>query len=244
MKNLMVLNVIDGGTKNRNRLDSLILLLNVQIENSLDLGWSTEDIIVMSNIDYNFMDVSTSLTELNLECLTGSKMFAIKEYYKDISRDISDVVFCHDLDCWQNVWFEEPEFKDIGIARYSNKKFNGGSLFWKHTAKDLINEVVKQIADNKENKEEPTLNRVLKDEKNKDRVTVLDNTFNVGCSGYVKRYNRSKKPIHVVHFHPYNRIAWETHALDRNDLGVIGITVRLERLLRKYYPELATKVVR
>ena len=71
---------------------------------------------------------------------------------------------------------------------------------------------------------------------------MVNNTFNVGCSGFVKRYNRSIKPIHVCHFHPYNRIAWETHTLDRNGIGEIPVSIRLERLIRKYYPNLPIKL--
>ena len=76
----------------------------------------------------------------------------------------------------------------------------------------------------------------------KKRVTVVNRSFNVGCSGYVKRWMDSYKPLRVCHFHPYNKIAWETHALDRNGLDCKGITDRLENLLRKYYPNLATEL--
>ena len=58
----------------------------------------------------------------------------------------------------------------------------------------------------------------------------------------VPRYQRSIKPIRVCHFHPYNRIAWETHALDRNGIGEKGISDRLEQIIRKYYPDIATEL--
>ena len=96
---------------------------------------------------------------------------------------------------------------------------------------------VKNILENEENKEEPTLNSLFKNEY-KDRVKIINNTYNVGCSGFVERYMRSTKPIKVAHFHPYNRIAWETHRLDRNGLGVKTVSLRLEKILRKYFPKL------
>lgn len=171
-------------------------------------------------------------------------MFGLKWYTTKVLNKSNDtfVVWSHDLDAWQNAPFEEPEIKDIGIARYSNDKFNGGSVFWKiPSSADIIQKVTQVIIDDKAAKEEPTLNKILKNEF-KERITVIDNTFNVGCSGYVVRLSRSKKPLKVCHFHPYNRIAWETHALDRNQINEIGVTIRLERLLRKYYPELATQL--
>ncbi|GAJ24194.1 unnamed protein product, partial [marine sediment metagenome] len=114
--------------------------------------------------------------------------------------------------------------------------------FWKPLSEDIIEEVVKQLTQNSEVSEEPTLNIVFKSDKYKDRISILDHTFNVGCSGFQPRFERSIKPIHVNHFHPSNSIAWEIHALDREGIGAIAITVRLERLLRKYYPALATEL--
>ena len=236
MKNFMVANL----TKGRYKEENINILLNAQIENSLELGWKTEDIILLANFDYEFMNVKSISTKLNKRCHTGSKMFGMKWLFDN--NKVNDVIWTHDLDAWQNVSFECPEFKDAGIACYSNSKFNGGSIFWKNSSKDIVEKIINEIEKNKENKEEPTLNRILKSKEYQKRVTVLNNTFNVGCSGYAKRWNRSIKPIHVCHFHPYNHTAWETHALDRNGLDEKGISNRLENLLRKYYPYLATEL--
>jgi len=237
MKNLMIANL---SLNKRYSLQKINTLLEAQIENSLALGWRTKDIILLANFDYKFMGVKSQKIPLNEKCLTGSKMFGLKYLFdNDI---IKDKIWAHDLDCWQNASFECPKFKHVGIACYSTSKYNGGSLFWKKEAKDIVEEIIRIITENKEDKEEPTLNKVLKSKEYKKRVTIVNNTFNVGCSGYVKRWNRSIKPIHVCHFHPYNHTAWETHALDRNGLDQKGITDRLETLLRKYYPGLATEL--
>ena len=239
MINLMVANA--NRKNSRYTLEKITTLLNAQIENSLQCNWETSQIYVLANFDYTFLNVSTiNISGLPDICLTGSKMFGLKWYVENDKT--KDIVWSHDLDAWQNAPFEEPEIKDIGIARYSNDKFNGGSVFWKlPSSADIIQRITQILVDEKAAKEEPTLNKILKSEFKK-RITVIDNTFNVGCSGYVVRLSRSEKPLKVCHFHPYNRIAWETHALDRNQVNEIGVTVRLERLLRKYYPELATQL--
>jgi len=121
-------------------------------------------------------------------------------------------------------------------------KFNGGSIFWRPQAIDIVNEIIKIIQKEGAKREEPTLNRVFKSDKFKDRITVLNETYNVGCSGYYERYTRSEKPIKIGHFHPYNRIAWETHCLDRNGIGVKGISDRLEKLIRRYYKDVAQEI--
>ena len=237
MKNFMIAN---QSKHKRYNFENIDVLLKAQIENSIELGWASEDIILLANFDYEFMGVKSINISLNKKCLTGSKMFGMKYLFEN--KMVDDVIWAHDLDAWQNVCFYCPEFKEVGIACYSTGKYNGGSLFWKKSSEDIVDKILGEIDKNKEEKEEPTLNRILKSKEYRGRVTCLNNTFNVGCSGYVKRWNRSIKPIRVCHFHPYNHIAWETHALDRNGLDCKGVSDRLEKLLRKYYPKLATEL--
>lgn len=224
----------------RYKFEGLETLIQAQIENSLDLGWQPEDIIILANFDYEFRSVKTLNVELNKNCLTGSKIFGMKHLFDN--NMVNDVIWAHDLDAWQNIEFEPPEIKDVGITCYSNNKFNGGSIFWGLNSRDIVEAIVGIIVGQKEAKEEPTLNDVLKSKKYKDRVEIINRTYNVGCSGYVVRWNDSVKPLRICHFHPYNFIAWETHVLDRNGLDAKGITDRLESLLRKYYPTLATEL--
>lgn len=234
LKNLIVVNWVKSNP--RYNFQILETLLKLQIENSLELGWNPEDLIVLANFDYEFMGVKTKVIPLNDFCFTGSKMFGIKWLFENTNID---EVWAHDLDCIQNVQFNCPEFKDVGASCYSQPKINGGSIFWRRTAKDIVDRVVKDIQDNKLEREEPILNKILKEYK--DRLTIVNYTYNVGCSGFMTRYLWADKPIKVVHFHPTNRIAWETHVLDRSGLG-ITISPRLEKLIRKYYPNLSCEL--
>lgn len=236
MLNLMVANCRNN--KARERMERM---LDAQVDNSLELGWPVDDIVVVANFAYEHAGVRALGAELNSGCLTGSKMFAVQHLMA--IQSVRVPIWAHDLDAWQNAPFNEPGFADVGIAQYSNSKYNGGSVFWRGSAEDIVDEICRAILSGNLQREEPTLNGVLKSKEYKDRVTVVNNTFNVGCSGYVVRVGRSDKPLRVCHFHPDNRIAWETHALDRNEIGEVGVTVRLERLLRRYYPNLACKVV-
>jgi len=240
MLNFMVANRNDKNK--RYRKENIETLLKAQIENSLELGWEPGKVWVLANFDFEFMGVRTmKVDKLNDFCFTGSKMFGL-EMLSRVSK-WEEPLWAHDLDAWQNAYFGEPEFKDVGVANYSNRKMNGGSLFWRPSAGDIIEEVVNSLRSYRYEKEEPTLNRILREKRYRGRITVLDNTYNVGCSGFVVRLGRSEKPIKVCHFHPYNRLAWETHCLDRNQINEVAVTVRLERLLRKYYPFLADRLV-
>jgi len=148
---------------------------------------------------------------------------------------MADVVWAHDLDAWQNVWFDCPEFLDAGACYYSRPKFNGGSVFWKKSALDILNGIVETIDKEGLTREEPTLDKFFKSDEYKDRITILNPTYNVGCSGFLKRYDRAIKPIKVCHLHPTNRIAWETHRLDRNAASLKSVSTRLEEVLREYW---------
>ncbi len=242
MINFMVANARKGHHKYGQ--ESVETILKAQIENSLDLEWNPDSILILANFDFEFMGVKTVKWQPNKHCWTGSKMFGVDHIFsnKNEFRLAGEIIWSHDLDCWENNQIDcPPDIKDVGITTYSTSKFNGGSIFWRYSARDIVN-VIEFLLSEGEEKEEPTINRVLKSKKFRDRVTVVDNTYNVGCSGFVKRYNRSEKPVKVLHFNPMNKISWETHGLDRNRLGEIAVSERLENLLRKYYPNLAKEL--
>jgi len=235
MKNLMVANfqLTKAGSVKRYDLDALTTNLKAQIENSITLGWDPADIVAVTNFEFEFMGVTATHLPLNEKCLTGSKMFAVREHL----RNRGGSVWAHDLDAWQCVPFDPPMFKDIGIATYSRPKFNGGSVFIRPSAFDIIDAICNTLESEK--REEPTLEKLLKSSLYRDRITVLNYTWNVGCSGFVKRYTLSEKPIKVVHFHPSNRMAWDTHARNRNGISIDAtIPARLKDLMVKYFGDI------
>ena len=236
MKNLMVANQQPQGRYNPERITTLC---KAQVENSIECGWEPDDILLITNFDFDFMGVQGLNIRLNSNCLRGSKLYGV-QYLFDAQQVNGDVIWAHDLDAWQNCWFDEPEFLAIGACHYSRPKINGGSIFWKRQAESILEAILQEISKGAE-REEPVLQRMLASEAYIDRVTVLDHTYNVGCSGFVPRASRAMLPIRVAHFNPLNKIAWDTHCLDRNQVGIRSIGYRLEKLIRKYYPGLETE---
>ena len=207
--------------------------LAAQIENSIDLGWEPENIVILSNFSFKYMKVETIKTsDLNTLCLTGSKMFGVKWL---LSKGEKELIWAHDLDAWQNVWFDPPKLKDVGICQYSSPKFNGGSIFWKSTGEDICTAIVDEILNTESPKEEPIIDKLFKSKTYKKRVSILNSSLNVGCSGFKERYGNGIKPIKVCHFHPNNRLAWKTFVLDKHNYGKQIITPRLRRVLERYY---------
>ena len=118
MKNLMVANKQENS--NRYKRENIERLLKAQIENSLELGWKLEDITVLANFDFEYMGIKSIIADLNESCLTGSKIFGLKWFFERHNED--DIIWAHDLDAWQNVWFEEPFFDKEGNVSFGLKE--------------------------------------------------------------------------------------------------------------------------
>ena len=230
MKILLTANVKEKSK--RYTFDKMDLILKAQIDNILDCGWKADDIILVANVDYEFLGVKAIKAQLNDKCLTGSKMFGV-EFALDNNLIGDEILWAKDLDVWSNIKFPAPKMKEIGITTYSTPKLNGGSVFWRSSAIDIVKHVIAEINKGEE-KEEPTLNRLLKKEY-RHRITVLNTTYNVGCSGFFPRAYMADKPIKACHLNPTNRIAWETHRLNRDGMNIVSVSSRLEMVLRKYY---------
>lgn len=227
MKNLIVANFPKNG---RNSFE-LLNLIKAQSFNTKFFGWKEEDFIIVSNHDKS-CDFGTWIkTDLNKNAFTASKLFAVKYIYENNITE--DSIWAHDLDAWQNSEFIQPEFLDAGFSQYSRPKINGGSQFWKKSGLDIINYTIDLISKKSSEKEEPCLQEMYP--KFSDRISILDTSYNIGCSGFVERYERAFKPIQVCHLHPTNRIAWQSHVLDRNGLGIVSVSKQLEENLRKFY---------
>jgi hypothetical protein len=194
MLNVMVVNFKEDN-------EELLKLFHAQVDVAYSMDWPVDKIKVISNRELSYRGVIAEVRELNKVCLT-SKLFALPELmdkYKD------EVLWVHDLDVWQNVPFTEPTFKEIGACKYLTDYYNGGSIFYRSSAKDIVEEMCEIILSFSSSKEEPILNAVLKAAVFKDRVTELNSTYNVGSNGLNKRYNEAEKPVKCYHFHPNHK---------------------------------------
>ena len=237
MKNIIVANYRDSKTGSAKRYpkESLEMELRAQIENSIELGWSPKDLWVVTNFSFSFMGINAFTLPLNEKCLTGSKSFVMRELFN--AGMMTENVWIHDLDAWQCVPFEWPldGSHKVGIANYSRPKYNGGSVFYTPDSREIVEAICKKIEDTEDIREEPAITSILKNDFANDTMEV-DYGFNLGCSGFKERYNRSDKPIKVVHFHPTNRIAWDTHTRNRNNIDSSAvIPTRLKDLFLRYW---------
>jgi hypothetical protein len=240
------------------------ILPKIQIENSLELGWKPEDILLVTNFDYEHEGVKALVVGdevYNNVKRTATKIKVIIELYK---RDLVNGLFWfHDLDAFQLEEISDEEvmallknhdlaLTDYGITNFRpsmrlgrNKRWSTGTLFFNEGSKYVFDIWQKAIDDYGEN-EEIMLLEVLKKKRYqplKNRINRLNITYNFASRkrNVPETYSIADKPIKVVHFHPFDkRPVYEDNdninvfVHGKNGVGKPLITDRLTRLFKKY----------
>jgi len=213
---LWVKNDQNSGYKFRYRDDEQKInsYLGLQIENSLMMGWDKEDIIVITNFDFEHLGVRSHVVkDICRWSAFANKMVVVNEMIRQ--GVINDNFWLHDCDAYQLVPFIFPiECKDVGFARHAPGRIKpqGGSAFYRKSAFDIVGAVAEMIQTFKVQKEEsfyPSLyisnvgnaasakyeskinkiKEIIIKEKNKDKVMVL----NKSLDNILPLYNLAKK---------------------------------------------------
>lgn len=191
-------------------------LAKVQIENSLALGWKKEDILLVTNFDYQYAGVK-ALVLTDVEFFDrkpqASKINAIIKLFEHGLIENNELYWFHDFDAFQLEVINEAEIEldenEIGLTDYGGGKYFGpeqrwstGIIFFKAGSKDIF-EKMKQIYYEKRIDEEKALHVLTSREpKIKDRVQKVNNSYNFIGYNLQSVYQRSIKPLKVIHFHP------------------------------------------
>ena len=118
--------------------EELFKYFRAQIDNSLQLGWDAKDIVICTNLDFAYKDVT--IIRLEHECKFNkyfNKQFGIWELLD--KKLIDEPFWFHDFDDWPLQKFEFPIFDgDIGMCKYiNNEQWNTGSIFVKPSSVDI-----------------------------------------------------------------------------------------------------------
>lgn len=230
-------------------------LVKIQIENSLELGWKPEDILLITNFPYEFMGVKAIEIPGDYYCKLfrqATKVDVMVHLFETGFIKEGTLYWLHDLDAYQQGWIDEKELGldsvDIGMTDYGrNERWNGGSMFIKKGIEDFYIEVKdKMYRDNEKNKgiwknEEDVLMELTKDNYNNvnTRIKRLNIAYNFGIKQMKLCYEKSDyKPPKVLHFHPERRYRGWGKAFDivcgKNELGFPIMQPRLIKLFEKY----------
>jgi len=230
-------------------------LINVQIENSLELGWSPDDILLITNFPYDFMGVRSYTIDGKYYCKLfrqATKVDVMVHLFDAGFIKKDELYWLHDLDAYQQELITEEELGlgnvDIGMTDYGrNTRWNGGSMFIKKEIEDFYREVKdKMYRDNEKNKgiwknEEDVLMELTKENyKNvNSRIKRLNISYNFGIKRMKECWEKSDhKPPKVLHFHPERKYRGWGRAFDivggHNELGFPIMTDRLIKIFNKY----------
>lgn len=241
MKNLLVyLNPREGFDEETQ------MTAKIQIDNSLDLGWKREDIMMVTNFDYEYNGVRAVVIDGSACCeirLHSTKTTAI--HYLFEHKMIGDGLYwVHDFDAFQSVPITEDEIdlgtKDMGLSDYGRlPKWSTGSIFFKKTAADIF-KLSKETIYRRRTDEERSLHRLTENNEDiRSRVKKMNLSYNFQINNLKLYYPEALKPLRVVHFHPTEVKQQRTNALDffirgKNEINEVLISERLKKIFAKY----------
>ena len=237
MKNLLVYI-----SPNHKFSDECEILAKVQIDNSIDLGWDIKDLLFITNFPYEYKGVKA--VEVGDEHFCAVRPRSIKTAIipflidEGIIED-GELYWNHDFDAYQlNVFNEKDlglEGYDTGLTDYGWKdRWCLGSFFVKKSSRDIYELAKPIILSNVE--DETALMQLTADPAIAKRCKRLNITYNFGMRQVGSNYERSEKPIKVVHFHPYYK--WvktlDIFMYGKNELNMPIISERFIKILNNH----------
>lgn len=217
--------------------------IKIQIENSLELGWKPEDILLVTNFPYEFMGVKSFaiMGEHHNKIWRVATKVDVMAHLFEIGFFTKGLYWLHDLDAYQQEWITEEELgiEYLGLTDYGrNERWNGGSIFLTEKCGDFYKSLKDTLYNGYEKNKETWKNDedamlLVAD----DRAKRLNITYNFGIKKMRHCYDKAIKPIKVLHFHPerrYEGIRAMEIVKGNNELGLPIITKRLERIFKKY----------
>ena len=239
---LILCNVNPNKKFNRERA----ILIKIQIDNSLDLGWKREDIILATNFDYEYKGVKSILIEDENYCdisngygyRASSHIFILENLFRLGVIKKGELYFYHDFDAYQDEKIDITELDlgsaDIAIADYGwSSKWNLGVIFFKESASDIFSLLKNTILENNMGDERSFRMLTEGNLVREDRYKRLNIRYNFGMREIEKNYRIADKPLKVIHFHPCykdSRMPDTTMNLFFHGKNAIGKPLMSERL--------------
>lgn len=247
MKNLLIYISPKGFDEETQKLAKL------QIDNSLELGWKRQDILVVTNFPYKYNGVSATVITSDAYCpyyKEASKIFAILKMF-DLGMIGEALYWFHDFDAYQLSPFDEEEVGleglDAGFTDYGRKPdWNTGSFFFKKTSESIFAAIAQRIkpglnAQRRRQHEEQALMDLTSQNVDNinSKIKRLNCTYNFGMRKVNQCYQLAEKPLKVLHFHPYHARNNGLNTLGiaiygQSDLGIPLMDARLAAIFNRY----------
>ena len=215
------------------------ILVKIQIDNSLDLGWKKEDIILATNFNYEYRGVKSLIVADSNFCSfrpLSTKTITVNYLLKKgmIGKEL---YWVHDFDAYQlnDIKESELDIVDVGFTTYGwSPKWCLGSYFFRESAKDIFKLIRDKIYEI-HNEDERALVALTRN--NNIKVKELNITYNFGMRHIESNYKKAIKPIKVLHFHPWYKGGIKTLDIfmrGKNELNKVLMNKRLIKIFNSH----------
>lgn len=164
MKNVMIFINPDKDFGPEEHID-----IKIQIDNSLDLCWKKEDIMLITNFPYEYNGIKAMILSGNNFTPyfgTATKIKTIISLFKKNLIKKRVLYWFHDLDVFQNYEVSDKEMRDeigradIGLCDKGRMpRWSTGSIFFKFKSLDIFQAILK-VANKYQINEEPAFNAI------------------------------------------------------------------------------------
>lgn len=238
MKNLTLYVDERGGSG----LERIRRNLDLQVDNSLELGWRPGDLLLYTNFPYSRHGVRASEVRPGRRPRTARMTSFYKtEVLLDALQglEIGEVLWYHDADAYQLQPFHGSPApgKDLAACLYCTRErllIQGGSMFLTRAARQVFEQVHELLIHRRYRKDEFALTDLTGRPEFLDRFAPLDYSYNLGDTDFELRYQLAERPIRVAHFHVDREDHRAKFVGGGNTLGVFPLGERFERLLQRH----------
>lgn len=255
MKNLMIY-ISPTGSFDNPRADLAsndgAATTKVQIENSLSLGWKKEDIMLVTNFPFTYAGIKAKVLD-DVDFFERkpqvSKINAIIKLFETRLIKKNEMYWFHDLDAFQLVPSSDLEIDikdseiamtDFGGAKHflGEDRWSGGIVYFKLGSRDLFEKIREVCYQKRIDEEEAVGILTINDPKIRKRVKKINSSYNFIGYNFKSAYEKSIKPMKVVHFHPL--VAKKRHGNingfqffnGKNPLNISLLTPKLIKFLK------------
>lgn len=189
------------------------ILAKIQIDNSFDLGWRKQDILLVTDFPFEYNGIKSLVLNQDIYYdfdLAASKI-PVALYLQEcgiIEKD--ELYWCHDFDAYELHQISQTEVGleevDLGLVHYFYKpEWALSNFFFKIGSFDIIelihNTTLSRPLESRNN--EKALTWLIKHNKIQSRrYKKLNVTYNIAKRHLQTTYKEAEKPIKVLHFRP------------------------------------------
>lgn len=226
-------------------------LARIQIDNSFDLGWKKEDILLVTDFPYEYNGVKSLEVPDGLyydfDYNANKSIVLVYLLQQDIIKPRM-LYWCHDFDAYENYRIKEEELGleqyDLGLAHYTYKpEWQFGSLFLKSSVQDILerlDEAIRKRPRSSRNNEKKLTMLIKGDKIDNSRYKRLNSTYNFMKKYMSIVYPEAEKPLKVLHFLPSNKeegmryTALEMFMYGKNSLRIPLMSERLIKIFHHH----------